>query len=327
MVEKGEFDDYVLGPFDEPIEVLLSELSLAFTRRWDELRTHVPPEILWHYSGAEGFRAILTFGTLRLSHSRMLNDPTEHAYAWAAISELLDREIAAQDRLTNFFEMTRAVAGDVYAKYHYFIFCLSERSDSLSQWRAYGSGGAGYSLGFASAGLARERDDGEFSLVRLTYDEQHQRALIAAGVQEVRDFFAKLFKLTIPRGAQPGILHRANVLLSQYLLRIALLFKHPSFEDEAEWRLVVGYSEQSGQKDVAMLDKVQFRSDAGLVKAFLDFDFATEEHDNRRCVPLRRVMYGPTLRPVATGFSIEFFLRRRGYSHVSVDKSKVPLEG
>src|SRR5437763_126413 len=108
MVERGEFDDYSLGPFDDAIEALLNELSLAFTRRWNELRTHVPPDILWHYSGAEGFRAILTFGTLRLSHSRMLNDPTEHAYAWSAISEVLDREIALQDRLKDFFEMTRA---------------------------------------------------------------------------------------------------------------------------------------------------------------------------------------------------------------------------
>jgi len=36
---------------------------------------------------------------------------------------------------------------------HYFVFSLSEDGDRLSQWRAYGKPGDGYSLGFESAGI------------------------------------------------------------------------------------------------------------------------------------------------------------------------------
>ncbi len=106
--------------------------------------------------------------------------------------------------------MTRAVGGEVHAGYQYFIFCLSERSDSLSQWRAYGSGGSGYSLGFGSTELSRERTDGEFSLVWLIYDEVQQKSLVDAGVQEARKFFSRLFPLNPPRNAQAGILRLSS---------------------------------------------------------------------------------------------------------------------
>jgi hypothetical protein len=167
---------------------------------------------------------------------------------------------------------------------------------------------------------------GEFFFLKLIYDPKQQTALIHDAIGETRRFFARLFAGPVAHQDKLGVLHRANVILAQHLMRIALLFKHPSFEDEGEWRLIVGYSEQSGPDDVSMLAKVQFRSGGGLVRPFLDFDFATEERDSRLCLPLSALMYGPTVRPTATAFSVRFFLARSGYPHVAADQSKVPLE-
>jgi hypothetical protein len=319
-------DDYSLGPFDERLERLLEELNGELLRKWKALRAE-PPELLWHYTDAEGFRSIVTFETLRFSHSRLMNDATEHAFGWSRVSEVLDRETARHDRLEDFFGMTRAVGSEVHGNYNYFIFCFSERADSLSQWRAYGSAGAGYALGFQARELNVERLEGEFFFVKLIYDLQQQAALIEDAILETRQFFSMLFGGAVPDPHKLGILHRANVILAQHLMRLAYLFKHPSFEDEREWRLIVGYSEESGAKDLTMLANVQFRSSSGLVRPFFDFNFATKEVDGRKSLPLAELMYGPTLRPAATAFSVDFFLARRGYGHLRVAKSNVPLEG
>ena len=320
-----ENDDYALGPFDERIEELLRDFHAVLSQRWNALRA-VPPDVLWHYTDTEGFRSMLTHGKLRFSHSRLMNDATEYAFGWSRVTESLDREVSRQDRLKEFFKMTSEVGSQVHGNYHDFIFCMSERADSLSQWRAYGSAGAGYSLGFQARELESSRVVGEFSFVKLIYDPKRQAELVEDAIADTHQFFASLLGETIPDAHKSGILHRANVLLAQHLMRLALLFKHPSFEDEREWRLVVGYSEQSGAQDVAMLEKVEFRSSGGLVRPFLDFDFATKEVEFRRCLPLTALMHGPTLRPAATTFSVDFFLARCGYKHVQSEKSKVPLE-
>jgi hypothetical protein len=320
-----DYDNYSLGPFDERVEGLLSEAKAALLRCWNELHAE-PPEVLWHYTAADGFRSILTHGTLRFSHSQLMNDATEHAFGWSRVTEVLSNEAARGDRLDQFFGMTREVGSEVHGNYHYFIFCLSERDDSLSQWRAYGSAGAGYSIGFKARELREPPKHGEFFFLKLIYDSKCQTALIDDAIGKIRHFFGKLFSGPIPDSDKLGILHRANVLLAQHLMRLALLFKHPSFEDEGEWRLIVGYSEQSGSEDVAMLEKVQFRSGGGLVRPFIDFNFASEEVDGRLVLPVKALMYGPTLRPTSTAFSVRFFLARSGYGHVEPEKSKVPLE-
>src|SRR5687768_13739792 len=102
--------DYSLGPFDPRTETLLTELKDTL-----ELKlTHATPEVLWHYTGAEGLRAIMSHHTLRLSHARFLNDPTEVEYGWRQATRALEEAMAAAGNLSQFFQMTHSVAGDVY---------------------------------------------------------------------------------------------------------------------------------------------------------------------------------------------------------------------
>src|SRR5438046_2587440 len=101
-------DDYSLGPFDERIDKLLEALHARLLEKWNSLRAE-PPEPLWHYTDADGFRAIITSEALRFSHSRLMNDATEHAFGWSRVVEALTREIGKHDRLEQFFTMTNAV--------------------------------------------------------------------------------------------------------------------------------------------------------------------------------------------------------------------------
>lgn len=109
-------------------------------------------------------------------------------------------------------------------------------------------------------------------------------------------------------------------------MRVSLLAKHESFTDEQEWRLVVGYSPKGGPTDVKMLKAAAYRASGGLVRPYLDFDFRYEGDEPDRVLPLRKVWYGPTLRPKSTELSIRFVLDQKGYAGVTIQKSDVPLE-
>jgi len=324
--EEAYSPGYSEGPFDPRIERQLVALKESFTTDWAAFSARAP-DPLWHYTDAEGFRGIVTNGTFRFSHTRLLNDPTEIVQGWSLVISELEAEIASQEHLSEFYTMTRDVADQVHSTYHYFIFSLSAREDSLSQWRAYGSGGSGYSLGLASGQLGRERQDGDFALVRLIYGEKDHRKIIHAAIKRTRYFFQRIIALNPSKQDQAGIVHRANVSLAHYLMRVSLLFKDSSFEDEQEWRLVVGYSPNGGAVEEQMLKTVLFRCAGGLVRPYFDFDFRYEgDEEGGRLLPLRVVRYGPTLRPTSTEFSIRFLLDRRAYIATKIKKSDVPLE-
>jgi hypothetical protein len=323
--EDVNWENYALTSSDPAIEAEIDRLGKTL-REWWQPWSSRQPEKLWHYTDAEGFRAIIANGTLRLSHSRLLNDSTETALGWSRVTSELEAEIASQTHLSEFYKMTKAVAGGVYRAYHYFIFSLSERDDSLSQWRAYGSGGAGYSLCLDGRKLADERPDGDFLVIRLIYDEKEHRQIIRRAIDHTRAIFQNIIARKPTKKDQPGIAHRVNVHLAQHLMRVSLLAKDASFEEEREWRLVVGYSPRGGQKDIDMLKKVCFRSSGGIARPYFDFEFKTEGEDPNKILPLRCVRYGPSLQPVTTELSARFLLDQRGYSKIKVSKSDVPLQ-
>jgi hypothetical protein len=62
---------------------------------------------------------------------------------------------------------------------------FSEAGDVLSQWRAYGGGAGGFSIGFAGSFLRAIVEREQFWLVPCVYDEGEQRALIEKLLEDV----------------------------------------------------------------------------------------------------------------------------------------------
>lgn len=302
-------------------EGLLSKLEAALESALDS-SSHLPGT-LWHYTTTEGLRAILSSHRLRLSHARFLNDSSEIALGWSRVTAALDGAIFSATNLKGLFEMTKSVTGKVYHATHYFTFCLSARADSLSQWRAYSDSGSGYSLGFDPKQLlASTEPDVTCLLLRMVYSRADQSLLLERGVEAAREFFGELLQKPVAAEEKEPILGRANVRLSHFMMRAALSFKDDSFEDEREWRLVTGLhpDEASCQE---LLSHVDFRSGGGIVRPYLDVPHGPPP-DKR--LPISRIVLGPTLRPVLTRESLDFFLAQKGYGAVPVDDSNVPLQ-
>jgi hypothetical protein len=113
-------------------------------------------------------------------------------------------------------------------------FC--EHGDLLSQWRWYGEGGRGLSIGVSSnvlRGVAR----GTINLWKCVYDERAHRELLHAVVERL------LLEYRNERSLLGEALsaERTHYLLERFFasfLQIVPIIKNPNFAEEREWRLV-----------------------------------------------------------------------------------------
>ena len=113
---------------------------------------------------------------------------------------------------------------------------FSADGDVLSQWRAYGGGASGFSIGFAGAFLRAVSDQLNFWLVPVIYDEPEQRALVRTLLQDV--LAENLQRRANPIEAHNDLGIPPGGSLVAYLNRYAPILKHKSFCEEREWRIV-----------------------------------------------------------------------------------------
>lgn len=225
----------------------------------DHFESPDPPYALYHYTSQAGLIGILSTMRIWASSIHYLNDSREFALAiQLARKELTKRTNNAssqvdRDRLQLLHESLDML--DTHAQPETCVCCFSEVDDSLSQWRSYGGGKAGFSVGFSREWFAEVKETLGISLHRCIYNEEAQEALIQKTIDE---FFAAskgagpeywdppsshLYKVR-PRGdidavGEPFPLFRnAGHDFANRLARIAPLIKDKSFEEEKEWRLV-----------------------------------------------------------------------------------------
>jgi hypothetical protein len=218
----------------------------------------VPPEILYHYTSQLGLIGMLNKKTIWASKIHYLNDSKEFALALdLARCELNERIKAAtspgdrsrlellRDTIDTTYTIEYTIKGNNTC-----VCCFSEREDDLSQWRGYGGGNAGFSVGFTREWFTRVKETlGEtlgLSLRRCIYNQKDQQRLIQ---DEIDEFFATYAE------REPGywdrnrgyrnpdkrtlkVLRHAGDDFATRLAQIAPRIKHESFEDEKEWRLV-----------------------------------------------------------------------------------------
>jgi hypothetical protein len=112
---------------------------------------------LYHYTSGEGLVGIIESGDLWVTQASCLNDATEVRYAAAVLLDSFQRYRGFPLDSDAAFICDRAIAGlsvDAAPKSEWFVACLSEEADDLSQWRAYGRGEGGYAIGFDVAGCS-----------------------------------------------------------------------------------------------------------------------------------------------------------------------------
>jgi hypothetical protein len=137
----------------------------------------------------------------------------------------------------------------------FYIASFSEDGNLLSQWRAYGAQGVGYSIGFAPNNpLFHSAGAEAFNLVRCRYELPEQKRLARTLVST---FEQEYWQSTISEEAETGEVLRAFFHRYQWHFVLALFIsacKHVSFSDEKEWRLVSQHPDR-----LLSIDKVRYR--------------------------------------------------------------------
>src|SRR5688500_426450 len=121
------------------------------------------PPILYHYTSQLGLIGMLNKKTIWASKIHYLNDSKEFALALELARDELDRRIKAA---TSKVDCSRLeLLRDTIYTFEYTIegvntcvCCFSKRGDALSQWRGYGGGDAGFSVGFTREWFMRVKE-------------------------------------------------------------------------------------------------------------------------------------------------------------------------
>jgi hypothetical protein len=170
-----------------------------------------------------------------------MNDASEYLHAVSLLSESIKEareketdalRIQLLDEIQNPVALTRPQ--DVAP---YFVACLSAKENSLNQWRAYGRGEGGFSIGFDSDKLDLANSKLGGFLSPAIYDRDQQAALVRQFLSWALLEYPKL-AASLPLEAQEG--HRkawAHMLLWRVAVA-APIIKNPAFAEEEEWRLI-----------------------------------------------------------------------------------------
>jgi hypothetical protein len=283
-------------------------------------------ETLFHYTTAAGLLGILETKRIWATDLRFLNDAQELTYGRQAVIDAIEarklreidpgkyaykgeaglQEAGARAELFDLvLDHNRTSVG--FCDYGVYVTCFCQNGDLLSQWRGYG-GDHGYSVEFPKGELERALAamhgyPPASGLFRVRYGPANAKAkgMLAAG------HVAKT-----SNGGHAGIKpHHVALAVNSLLAQI----KHPGFEAEEEWRLVIGLT-ISGEAGNPPRQRTMYRATPRSIVPYLEIPF-----DPGAIV---RINVGPGSNAEVRTGGVERLLKTLGLS-AEVSYSKVPF--
>jgi len=249
------------------------------------------PAILYHYTTLEGLLGILESRVLWATSIRHLNDSSEFRYTVDLVRDvILDIPRGASGAYGRSLDPFREALSGMEEGTVY-VSSFSAAPDLLSQWRAYGQPGIGVALGVRTTDLAQVAALSAYTLERCEYDRDRQVAILQAALEA-----ASSPPQPLPFGRN--------------VLECAPAFKHPSFSEEAEWRLV------SGRPAAGPLS---FRRVGSLAVPYRRIPFTL-----RGAVPLAEIVLAPSAHPAENQFALELLLAHHELAGVHLRQSAIP---
>jgi hypothetical protein len=308
------------------LDSLKQELDSLYLERLDG----DVPATLFHYTDAAGLLGIIDSQKLWATHAFYLNDVTEISHTNELVEEIyldlieqakpdenarLDHNHALwkyRDFLHRLSYKTMRVKPnpDVY------VVCFCQDDDLLSQWREYGNRGSGYAIGFDPKRLVYSRYD--FKLCKVLYCLEEQKQILTKILKAVTD---SLYRLTVGLNLDSAmpLVDAHAIIFEDEVTRYATFFKHKTFSEEKEWRLIYSPTEK------VLPELIKFRnSRLGLIP-YTEIGFPAGENNKQGgMLPIVSVRIGPTAQPALGRKALEMLAGSR-YLNLAVLDSAVPL--
>jgi Protein of unknown function (DUF2971) len=270
-----------------------------------------PPDFLYHYTTQQGLLGIIKTQEIWASHTQYLNDAREFRHGIAVVEEQLNamkKETSNQEKTALLGEMELGFRGQEGT--NVCVCSFSEQKDALSQWRTYG-GLQGFSIGFSGAYLRAAADELNFWLAPVIYDEDQQRTVIRALLEDVLQENLQRTATSVEFEREEPVPLGGN--LGAYLNRYAPLLKHKSFSEEAEWRII-------SRPLSCRAERFEYRAGASMLTPYFRIPLSSD----KRRLNIEEVVVGPTPHPGQSVASLRGFLLRHDLRDARVSNSQVP---
>lgn len=302
------------------------------------------PDLLWHYTSLEGFTGILESKRIWATEIRYLNDESEFNHALSLLHKAVD-QLDPFGSLVNTQDLLQSVLKGAKKgllskdSQNLFVASFSKHGDQLSQWRGYGQGGRGVSLGFDLTKLRPPAESGStFAFGPCVYKPVLKKAIIHNSIDKVRlaaEGWLKDMLKELDLAAQQGkdltsfakslttpdamaLLRKTTEAFLVELFRFTPFLKHESFEEEAEWRIVAPLSPGGS---VSFVKRFMRHGTSMLLPTVNPSLRGTGEKE----LPLKQVIIGPVPEPELAADAVRLHLKWQGLEEVEVTSSKVPF--
>jgi hypothetical protein len=205
----------------------------------------------------------------------------------------------------------------------WFITCFSENRDDLSQWRAYGDGENGYSIGFNSSGMMTDIMRNNCVLAPVQYDQTIHTRIVERVADATLQFFLQGWQTR--RSSGITIDEWALSFLTEWVNDITYLapaMKHPGFAPECEWRIIHRLQREDR-------DKMVYFQKETLMSRHLPLNYKSPDAPaGSKLLPIGEIMVGPSRHKQVTKISVADLLRTKGYpeSKRNVTVSGIPFQ-
>lgn len=300
-----------------------------------------PDTPLHHYTTLKGFLGIINDGEIWATNIFYMNDQTELNRAIEFLNaELAPRiDVLKEERMklgpralgpeTNsdilkieaklrFLEIVNSSASNIVKdnRIQFYVCSFAALDDSLSQWRGYCQDGNGISIGFDFVGFKTH-----LVLRKCNYNEDHQKQI----VKELVDWWFRQLDTNLEANIKSES-NKSNfgigaTISSHFVMecrnsffRVAPFFKHPKYEEETEWRIVIGGEEKTLCENIKIVDS------ANILKPYYRI--------NLTWLPkIKQVRVGPSSHIDLNESSTKLFLKSKDLNSDVVIRSGIPYRG
>lgn len=288
------------------------------------------PATLYHFTDVNGLRGIVGDRTLHASLATTMNDTMEMRYVADRVDKGLSSgefTLAALPHLDvlQFLRGLRQVDGLSQEQKHYVTsFCGGK--DHALHWLHYGRAGTGVALGFDAQALLTLQ---QVTLRRVSYKRERLDEALRGMFQKCDMFYARCLELL------PDKTYSAEICCAALAAFVGMLgskFKHPSFETENEWRLILpegnAVSEQDPEDEPEPSRySTSFKTTAsGRLVPFKTIEFTNELHFKGR-FPLTSIVLGASCAVKRDDPALRVLLEgdRETFGGVDITESDVPV--
>tara|TARA_R110002049_G_scaffold150602_4_gene313727 strand:+ start:2592 stop:3470 length:879 start_codon:yes stop_codon:yes gene_type:complete len=268
----------------------------------ERLFSVAPRSTLYHYSSLAGVLGIVSSGELRASDIRYMNDSAELRHTLSILRDYITkRVISGSDNPVLLNELLEWLSHRIVSGPMVFGASFRTNGNLLSQWRGYSNHGKGVSLGFNPDRILACARRQQFQVGKCVYDPAEQTALMEELVNAL-EARADASEAPVSKGDQRSSWHHLFEEVEGDLLRIAAVLKHPSFEEEQEWRIVSPILSRDEN------ERIHFREGASMLVPYYAFELGSADDDP---MVLDHVYLGPTSNIELSMTSLELFLRQQ----------------